>query len=218
MGVPHVPTLVMVILMRFPLLLRSPLLPHQVQAITPVQRQSLTLKAGGMTCKGCLRLLDLELVFLASHPHLSKEAPMLTGCQSREGSKAQKWRGVGLRGAHWPGQANKSYWCIPEGWETHCLLSHRDERTGSKFAPWEWRKEKRLSESRSLQHSPEQSQLIWAAQRGQCVAEDSSKASLIQCKQSPGEISTSATTADFTGEKVTWIFSHHIPSRIKQKL
>ena len=32
---------------------------------TPVQRQSLTLKAGGMACKGCLRLLDVELVFSA---------------------------------------------------------------------------------------------------------------------------------------------------------
>ena len=101
MCVSHGPTLVIVILMWFSFLLRSPLLPH-------LSKDSLTLKAGGMTCKGCLRLLDLELVFSAPHPHLSKDAPMLTGCQSREGSKAQKWRGVGLRGARWPGQANRA--------------------------------------------------------------------------------------------------------------
>lgn len=53
---------------------------------TPAQRQSLTRKARGIRC---LWLLDMELVFSAPYPHLNKESPMLTGCQRREGSKAQ---------------------------------------------------------------------------------------------------------------------------------
>lgn len=120
---------------------------------TPVQRQSLRDSKLGEWCKGCLRLLGSGVGILSPILIWTRKTPCSLAASAE---KEVRLRSEGS----WPGEGLiRLTELLMHPWGLGDALPTQSPwmKEWSKFAPWEWRKEKRLSESRSLQHSPEQS-------------------------------------------------------------